>query len=349
MSSFNRLLSHIAAAAVILALGAMLAAPGAMAAPERIRLMTWGGHWLDIFRPIAEKFEKDTGIKVEFVVQSGAGDGMNKLIAQKSNPQVDVWTSIESTVTAASAAGLLAKLDPARIPNMKAVPESMRSDAGVAIWLSPRGIFYRKDLVPFKITRWEDLWDPRLKDKLATSFTLDRGNFLVLAALLNGGSERDIDKGFQKMAELKDNLRAIYKTDPESIKLLETGEIAVAGWGILPNVYRHLGPDSKYEFVMPAPRFLATIPVSIVAGRGDEQTQAAEKFVDLMLAPESQTIMASIAGTIPANPSAAAPDKLKAIIPPLPVQDVYNVDWSLVNAQYSKWEERWMKEVQVRR
>jgi ABC-type glycerol-3-phosphate transport system substrate-binding protein len=33
-----------------------------------IRLMTWGGHWLDIFRPIAEKFEKDTSNKVEFVV-----------------------------------------------------------------------------------------------------------------------------------------------------------------------------------------------------------------------------------------------------------------------------------------
>ncbi|MCL4767128.1 MAG: extracellular solute-binding protein [Hyphomicrobiaceae bacterium] len=349
MSPSQRLLSHIAATAMILALGATLAAPAADAAAERIRLMTWGGHWLDIFRPIAEKFEKDTGIKVEFVVQAGSSDGMNKLVAQKANPQVDVWTSIESTVNAASAAGLLSKLDAARIPNLKAVPESMRSEYGAAIWLSPRGIFYRKDLVPFKITRWEDLWDPRLKDKLGTSFTLDRGNFLVLAALLNGGSERDIDKGFQKVAALKDNLHAIYKTDPESIKLLETGEIAVAGWGIMPNVYRHLGPDTKYEFVMPAPRFLATIPVSIVGGRGDEQTQAAEKFVELMLAPESQTIMASIAGTIPANPSAAAPEKLKAIIPPLPLTDVYNVDWTLVNAQYSKWEERWMKEVQVRR
>ncbi len=349
MRSIQRLLSPIAAAVMMLALGASLAAPPAEAAAERIRVMTWGGHWLDIFRPIAEKFEKDTGIKVEFVVQAGASDGMNKLIAQKANPQVDVWTSIESTAKAASDAGLLAKLDAARIPNMKAVPETMRSEGGVAIWLSPRGIFYRKDLVPFKITRWEDLWDPRLKDKVGTTITLDRGNFLVLAALLKGGSERDIDKGFEKMAELKDNLRAIYKTDPESIKLLETGEIAVAGWGILPNVYRHLGPDTKYEFVMPAPRFLATIPVSIVGGRGDEQREAAEKFVNLMLAPESQTIMASIAGTIPANPSAAAPEKLKAMIPPLPVTDVYSVDWTLVNAQYPKWEERWMKEVQVRR
>lgn len=326
-----------------------LGVSGANAAPERIRLMTWGGHWLDIFRPIAEKFEKETGTKVEFVVQAGAGDGMSKLMAQKGNPQVDLWTSIESTVGAASKAGLLAKLDGARISNMAAIPGALKTETGVAIWLSPRGIFYRKDLVPFKIEQWQDLWDPRLKGKVGATFTLDRGNFLLMAALLNGGNEKNIDKGFEKMAALRDNLHAVYKTDPESIKLLETGEIAVAGWGILPNVYRHLGPDSKYEFVMPKPRFLASIPVSIVAGRGEEQARAAEKFIDLMLQPESQTIMTSIAGTIPANPLATAPEKLKSFLPPLPVSDVYNVDWTQVNAEYSKWEERWMKEVQVRR
>lgn len=345
---FSRLLSSYVAYAAIAAL-VWMAATATSAGAETIRLMTWGGHWLDIFRPIAEKFEKDTGHKVEFVVQTGASDGMNKLIAQKANPQIDVWTSIESTLTAATEAKLLAKLEPQKIPNLAAIPAKLKTETGAAIWLSPRGIFYRKDLVEFKITRWEDLWDSRLKGKVGTSFTLDRGNFLILAALLNGGSEKDIDKGFAKVSALKDNLHAVYKTDPESIKLLETGEIAVAGWGILPNVYRHLGPDSKYEFVMPAPRFLSTIPVSIVAGRSAAQTRAAEQLVHLMLAPESQTIMASIAGTIPANPASQAPEKLKNIIPVLPVPDVYSVDWSVVNAQYSQWEERWMREIQVRR
>lgn len=348
MSTLGRTISFAARVAVILAIGTVLGAQRVQAAPEKIRLMTWGGQWLDIFRPVAEKYEKETGIKVEFVVQTGAADGMNKLLAQKNNPQVDVWTSIESTAATAANAGLLAKLDSAHIPNMSALPKALKNDTSSAIWLSPRGVFYRKDLTPFKITKWEDLWDSRLKDKVGVTLSLDHGNFLVLAALLNGGNERNIDKGFEKMAALKDNLHAVYKTDPESIKLLETGEIAVAGWGILPNVYRHLGPDSKYEFVMPVPRFLATIPVSIVAGRDSEQTQAAEKFVNLMLAPESQAIMAAIAGTIPANPSAAVPEKLKGVLPPLPVSDVYNVDWDRVNAEFPKWEERWMKEVQVR-
>jgi putative spermidine/putrescine transport system substrate-binding protein len=336
-----------AAAVFAVVLCASAAAPAAIAAPV-IKMMTWGGLWLDIFRPVAEDFEKKTGIKVEFVIQSGAADGMTKLAAQRANPQVDVWTSIESTVHAATRNDLLAKIDVGRIPNIDQLPPSMKTDTSVAIWLSPRGIFYRKDLVPFEITRWQDLWDPRLKGKVGVTFELDRGSFLIMAALLNGGSEKNIGAGFANVKKLKDNIHAVYKTDPESIKLLETGEISVAGWGILPNVYRRLGPDSQYRFVMPAPRFLATIPISIVKGRGAEQQAAAEAFVNHLLTTESQTVMAAIAGTIPANPKAQVPEKLKAVMPSLPVRDVYNVDWSVVDKNFSDWQDMWAREIQVR-
>lgn len=339
---------HILAAGASAAFLPLVGRASAQEPASEIRLMTWGGHWQDIFRPVAEAFEKDTGTKVEFVVHSGAADGLNKITAQRNNPQVDVWTSIASTVQAAEKENLLVKLDPAKIPQLNEMPKDFVKATGVSIWLSPRGIFYRKDLAPFELKSWEDLWDPRLEDKVGVTLALDRGSFLILAALLNGGNEHDIDKGFEKMASLKPNIHAIYKTDPESIKLLETGEVAVVAWGALPNVYRHLGPDSKYAFVMPTPRFLADIPVSVVAGRPPAQQAAAEMFVDYMLRPENQTIMTSIAGTVPSNPKATLPEKLKDIIPPLPLTDVYNVDWTHVNAEFSSWEDRWAQEVQSR-
>lgn len=315
---------------------------------KEINLMTWGGSWQDIFKPVAQEFEKDTGTKVNFVVQAGAADGLNKLTAQRANPQVDVWTSITSTMQAATNAGLLAKFDPEKIPQLKEMPKQFVRETGSSIWLSPRGIFYRKDLVPFELKDWKDLWDPRLKDKIGVTLALDRGSFLIVSALLNGGDEHKIEAGFENMKKLKPNIHTVYSTDPESIKLLETGEVAVIAWGALPNVYRHLGPDSKYAFVMPKPHFLADIPVSIVKGRSPEQQAAAEKFVDYMLQPKYQTIMASIAGTVPANAKAEIPEKLKGIIPSLPIPDVYSVDWNYVNSQYSSWEDRWAREVQVR-
>jgi len=320
----------------------------AQAPAKAIRLLTWGGYWQDIFRPVAEAFEKETGTKVEFVVQSGAADGLNKITAQRANPQVDLWTSIRSTVQVATKSGLLATLDKDKIPHLAEMPKEFVKDTGVSIWLSPRGMFYRTDLAPFEPKTWNDLWDPRLKDKVGVTLALDRGSFLIVAALLNGGSEHKIEAGFENIQKLKPNIHTVYSTDPESIKLLETGEVAVVAWGALPNVYRHLGPDSKYRFVMPAPHFLADIPVSIVKGRGDAQQAAAEKFVDYMLRPQYQTVMASIAGTVPANPKAAVPEKLRSIVPSLPIPDVYSVDWDKVNAQYPEWEDRWVRAVQVR-
>ncbi len=316
-------------------------------AATEIVFLAWGGLYHDIFRPVADDFEKETGIKVTFAVQSGAKDGLNKLTAQRHNPQVDVWASIESTAKAAAEAGLLSDLTVARIPNLGAIPKTYVTPTAVAIWLSPRGIFYRKDLVPFEIKKWEDLWDPRLEGKVGTSFVLDTGNFLVMSALINGGSERNIDPGFAKAKALKPNLGLFYKTDPESIKFLEAGEISVAGWGVLPNVYRHLGPGSKYRFVMPEkPQFLAVIPVSIVKGRGAEREAAAEKFVNYLLSKGAQEKLVAVAGTIPANPNARPPATIKDMIPPL--DNVYQVDWSLVNANYSRWEDRWNREIQSR-
>jgi putative spermidine/putrescine transport system substrate-binding protein len=176
-------------------LGARVGHAQAMA--KQIRMMTWGGSWLDIFRPVAEAFEKDTGTHVEFVVQAGSGDGLNKIKAQRANPQIDVWTSIASTVEAATKDDLLARLDPARIPQLAKMPQEFVKPTGVSIWLSPRGIFYRKDLVPFEPKTWQDLWDPRLKDKVGVTLALDRGSFLIVAALLNGGDEHKIVAGFE--------------------------------------------------------------------------------------------------------------------------------------------------------
>ena len=113
MKTISRIISSVAVVAAAIVISSAFGGSPARAAPERIRLMTWGGHWLDIFRPIAEKYEKETGTKVEFVVQTGAADGMNKLLAQKSNPQVDVWTSIESTAAAAARGAAVSEEAPA--------------------------------------------------------------------------------------------------------------------------------------------------------------------------------------------------------------------------------------------
>jgi putative spermidine/putrescine transport system substrate-binding protein len=310
-----------------------------------ITMMTWGGAFLDAFKGAADEFQKQTGVRVVFVTQVGAVDGYNKLKAQKASPQVDVLSTIESIAQLAAADGMVLPLDAGRIPALKELPANFVDPASVGVWVSPRGIFYRKDLVPFEIRSWTDLWDQRLNGRVGVSVNLDNASFLVMSALINGGSEKAIEPGFARVTALKPNVAAVYKTDLEAIRLLQTGEIAVAGWGTLSNVYKLLGPESNYRFVVPAgPQFFPSMRLVIIKGRRPEQSAAAEKFVNLLLSPEIQSKMTAAIATIPVHPKAQRPAALRSLIPEKITP--YQINWTVVNEGYQEWLSRWARVLQ---
>jgi putative spermidine/putrescine transport system substrate-binding protein len=314
-------------------------------AQNEVIINTWGGAFLEAFNAVQGDIERVSGTKVKITTHPGAAAGLSRLIAQKDNPQVDLFTGIESTAFDGGKAGVFEELSPALVPNMVHIPKELVMPHGVSIWVSLRGIFYRADMVPFQIKKWEDLWDSRLKGKVATSILLDKGNFLIMAALLSGGSENNIDPGFEKVKSLKPNLVLFYKTDSESIKFLQAGEAAVAGWGILPNVYKLIGPGSDYKFVIPEkPQFLAPIPISLVKGRPHKEQSL--KVINAILTKDIQEKIASHLGVVPSLPGAQSPEKIRDIVPAL--KNIYKVNWDVVNANFDKWLERWNKEIQVK-
>lgn len=314
-------------------------------AQTEVVINTWGGAFLEAFNAVQGDIEKVSGAKVKMTTHPGAGAGLSRIIAQKDNPQVDLFTGIESTAYDGGKAGVFEELTPALVPNMASIPKELIMPHGVSIWVSLRGIFYRADMIPFEIKKWEDLWDSRLKGKAATSILLDKGNFLIMAALLAGGSENNIEPGFEKVKALKPNLVLFYKTDSESIKFLQAGEAAVAGWGILPNVYKLLGPGSNYKFVIPEkPQFLAPIPISLVKGRPNKEQSL--KVINAILTKDIQEKIASHLGVVPALPGAQSPEKIRDIVPAL--KNIYKVNWDVVNANFDKWLERWNREIQVK-
>jgi putative spermidine/putrescine transport system substrate-binding protein len=318
--------------------------PSAKAQSEVV-INTWGGAFLEAFNAVQPDIEKVSGVKVKMTTHPGAAAGLSRLIAQKDNPQVDLFTGIESTAYDGGKAGVFEELTPALVPNMAKVPKELVMPHGVSIWVSLRGIFYRGDMVPFEMKKWEDLWDSRLKGKVATSILLDKGNFLIMAALLAGGSENNIEPGFEKVKALKPNLVLFYKTDSESIKFLQAGEAAVVGWGILPNVFKLLEPGSNYKFVIPEkPQFLAPIPISLVKGRPNKEQSL--KVINAILTKEIQEKLASHLGVVPALPGAQSPEKIRDIVPAL--KNIYKVNWDVVNANFDKWLERWNSEIQVK-
>lgn len=327
---------------VLFAAFGLTVAASAAAQGEPLVLMTWGGVWQKTFDGIAASYKAKTGQQVNVVAQASADAGLARLIAQKDKPQVDLWTPNMVNYGRALAAGVLAVFPAAGIPNVASVPESLRFSHGVTAWVSQRGIFFRKDLVPFAPTRWQDLWDPRLKGKMAApAAAFDPGYFPLMAAAINGGNERNLDPGFAKLKELRPSFLSFYTNNVQSIRMLETGEVALIAWGVLPNVIQHLGPGSKYGFAVPKPVFVAETPVTMVANA--PRARASADFVNYVLSPEVQETLAAALGSMPANSKAKPPAILQQLLPSL--EGIYKVDYDYLANQMSGIIDRYNREI----
>ena len=305
---------------------------------EKLVVMTWAGAWGDSFRKVCDNFEKAEGIKVEFYIQSSSVDGMSKLLAMKDNITVDVWTVGIGQAKVAAQTGLLARIDENMIPNLKNIPETTRSESYVAWYFVPQGMFYRKDLCPFEIKTWKDLWDPRLEKKVAVPHaTFSSSNFLLIINRVYGGkNEYDMHPAFEAIKKLKSNAACIYNTDSQSIKYLEMGEAAIAGLSGLPNIYKLLGPDSKFKFVFPYDNFILGHDYIAIPKSGKEKL--ASKLVNYMLSTSAQELHTGNIGTIPSNRSAKVPEKVKEIKVDMSKEIPRDLDY--INKQRPEWIDR---------
>ncbi len=110
-------------------------------------------------------------------------------------------------------------------------PEDAKSKLGIApiTFSSALGFIYNTELITDPPESWEDLWSPRFRGQLALfDFGSSLGPMtLVMAERLAGGSEREIEPGFQKLAELELNAVSFGTSGPGNNNLVAQGEAGV--------------------------------------------------------------------------------------------------------------------------
>ena len=145
----------------------------------------------------------------------------------KAAPLVDITFTTSHVGRLYMSDGLFEKLDMAKIPNARDLArEAIRSDRHLGVWAYVYTIAYRPDLLRTEIKRWADLWDPQLKSKLGLP-DFDPSHIITIAALLEGGNEKDWQKGQARLKRLKPNVAAFFSTDARSQDLMKTGEAPV--------------------------------------------------------------------------------------------------------------------------
>ena len=298
-----------------IALLAVLAA-GALAGPaeagQPLVVSTWGGNWKDILqKAVGERFTKETGVPVEYEV-GGTIKRLADARVNKDNPLVDITLTTTHVARLYISGGLFERLDMAKLPNSKDLfREAIRSPNHIGLWAYVYTIAYRPDKVPIQITKWADLWNPALKNKIAMP-DFDPSHIIVVSAKLSGGDEFTWQKGSDLLLKLKPNVAAFFGTDAQSQDLLKTGEAPVQVI-LSANAIHVMRQGIKVNLVNPTDVGGITGIDSVGIMKGTKKLDLAYKFVDIALSKEAQEQIVRTLGVGPTNHLAGVPPELKGV------------------------------------
>ncbi len=268
----------------------VLAVAGVATAQENV-LVLYGSPDRDWVAAVAAKFEKETGIKVQWI-RASSNEMYAKIEAEKANPQGDVWFGgTGDPHFAAAEAGLT---EPYCSPMMSELRDWMRDPIGgcktLGLYAGPLGWAVNEGVLkklgkPMPKT-WDDLTKPEYKGLISISNPTTAGTAytaLVTLLLLKGQ-----DKGWEYLAKLHKNVAQYTKSGSAAGQLAGQGEVGI-GVIFLHDVVMFAEEGFPVKAVAPADGTGYEIGgLSLIKNAPHKQN--AKKFIDWALTPGAQII-----------------------------------------------------------
>ncbi|MCO8245306.1 extracellular solute-binding protein [Haladaptatus sp. AB643] len=311
--------------------------------PKAIRLGTWGGTWQDLMiKAVVKPYKKETGINAEYVLGDNT-DRLNKIIAQKKNPPVDVSQQDGSGLVRGSNAGLWRKLDSDTVPMLDKIPDNFKGDDWVMQIFAASGLLYNPKKVKSKPTTWDAYLDPQYKGKVGL-FTEDPTHDVLAFSLAKTGGKsfKNVDKAFEMYENVVKNMDPEYITSSEEYGKMFSQEKIVLGryWSARAAQWESEG--KPVTSIIPKSGAMTTnfgnaIPKNI----SDDKAKWAGKFIDFTLRNQAAKVVAKEMYYTNPNPKAKYPDSVSEKLvksEDLKKLNVPDFDWIAQNR--SSWRER---------
>ncbi|MAK81290.1 extracellular solute-binding protein [Phenylobacterium sp.] len=269
-----------------------------------LRVSAYGGNFEQALREhIYPLFTEATGIRVESMPQPAGLQFLLQLIEANKAGQtpMDLCISAPVDVMRGNAAGLWRTYDTARIPNLANLPEAYvtRGPDGVAA-IGAVGWFFTMVTNPQVInstpTSWTELWAPGRRNAWGLAGTGAGPMFEVTAATYFDGpdmlnTEAGIRACVEKMAGLKPNTRLWWESEGTMQTALENGE--VQGGVYFADVAQTLiQSGANLEVVFPKEGPVIDFG-SWCQPSASTKTEEAHAFINFMLSPQAQNLIAS--------------------------------------------------------
>jgi putative spermidine/putrescine transport system substrate-binding protein len=321
-----------------LAVATTIGAPSILHAQTRtLKITTWGGKWGDVMKAtVLPAFEKEFKCTVS---ADQAFPFMPKLQASKKNdPLYDVFHTNSNEQWSAVGEGLVMdKITVKEVPNIADVYPYAVSDkiVGVTIFTSAIGLGYRTDkgLAPPK--SWKDLADAKLAGSrggyLIPVNSLGQCHLMMLGKVYGKGLQ-DLDAAYKALEMLKPIKLVDFTGQME--KMLLSAEVSM---GVIHDsgVFRYEGDNRQpVDFCSPTEGVMALEQVLNVTP-GSKVKELAFAYIDYMLRPDMQKLLAEAVWYSPANKKVKLDAKYdsKLLTTPEKVATLIQPDWKWYNAK----------------
>ena len=263
-----------------------------------------------LIEPLLKEFEKDTGIKVEWIYSKKGL--VQKIILEKSNPVADIFLSSDiSRLIDISEAGASVKIQP-----LSTVPTNLQSDYWAGLTQRARIIYVNKDL-NIKNINYEDLAHEDYKGKICVRSGFHPYNISLFASLMAHHSEEWLET---YLTDLKANLaRKPQGNDRDQVKAIYAG---VCDYSIANHYYFFKMQDNddqkvwldKATVVFPNQENRGThVNISGIAILNPNKLELAEKLVQFLAGKKAQSIYANDNNEFPVSPEVSVSEKVKKL------------------------------------
>ena len=290
----------------------------------------------DMPQPVLDAFEKETGVRVKYLVYEAQEDA---IASMEAGNVYDVVVMESRFIPQLAQKGLLAKLHHDDLPNMKNISASFRELAydpeeeySVPYNWGTTGLVYRRDLVQEPVTGWADLWDSRYAGWVGLWMGQRREVIsLTLKSLgysANSENRQELEQALRRLIELGPNILTLEDYDLSSSTDVMASGKAVISMGYAYDALSGHEQQPAIEYVLPKEGALLWNDTFIIP-KNSAHAETAELFLNFLMRPE---INAMIANTnLYATPNEAAlayiePDILKNPI-------IFPANDHLVNAE----------------
>ncbi|OKK07680.1 2-aminoethylphosphonate ABC transporter substrate-binding protein [Streptomyces sp. CB03234] len=298
-----------------------------------------GDGWYD---QVFKDFEKQTGVKVEYV-EGGSGEMVQRAAREKRNTQADVLVTLPPFIQQADSKGLLQPYEPKGSDQVDGADKS-----GDGTWTSVVnnyfGFIHNKKELKTPPTTWEDLLDPKYKNKLqySTPGVAGDGTAVVIKAMHDFGGQ---EPAMEYLKKLQANNVGPSSSTSKLAPKVDKGEILVANGDVQMNFAQARSmPNLRIWFPAKQGGKPTTFALPYAAGlvKDAPHTDNGKKLLDFMLSEQAQRQVSAIGGGFPARadvkPTDANAIELAKLMEGV---DVFEPDWADIDKNLTSYVDAW--------